>query len=56
MNKTELSIVGGEILINNYTNLLLYLCCITPFPAVAVYQTLAKAEKKRYRAMNWKIK
>ena len=55
MNKTELSIVGGEILI-----ILIY--CFTYaalrcFPAVAVCQTLSKVEKtKRYRTLEWKTK
>ena len=55
LNKTELSIVDGEILI-----ILIYFftyAALRRFPAVAVHQTLAKTEKqKRYRAMNWKIK
>ena len=46
LNKTELSIVGGEIL-----NVLIY--CFTyavlrRFPAVAVRQTLTKGEKQKY--------
>ena len=50
-NKTELLIVGGEILIR-----LIY--CLTyvalrRFPAVAVRQTLTKAEKTNYKCFNF---
>ena len=45
LNKTDLSIVGGQILIK-----LIYcftFAALRRFPAVAVHQTLAKAEKQK---------